>query len=175
MRLDGERQSIRRVKNPRAIEVTIARAAVSQLVAQARCGIARDVAKGGLAQFCQRVFLMRKPLGLTVRHRHIGRLHQHRVDLHHGVVLWQPATEHEQIFLRLDEVSHVILHRCRIVFQVRVKEGEDGLAQLRRVTVWRQILGQLKLLRHAERGVLMADAMRDIAITRRPPEHILAA
>ena len=56
-----------------------------------------------------------------------------------------------------------------------VEEGEDRLPQLRRVAMRREVLDEIKVLRHAERVVLMTDAMRHIAITRRPPQHIFTA
>ena len=138
-------------------------------------GISRDVAEGGLPQPGERVLLMRLPLRLAVRHRHLRRLHQQRVHLAHRVVLRQLAAEYEQVFLRLDEVGHIVLHRRGIVLQMRVEEGEDRLPQLRRVAVRREILHEIELRRHSQRGVLMPDAVRDVAIARWPPQHVLAA
>src|SRR5690606_15231651 len=74
-----------------------------------------------------------------------------------------------------DKVGHVVPHGGGIVFQVGVEEGEDGLTQLRRVAVRGEVFDEVELVGHAEGRVLVADAVRDVAVAGGTPEHVFAA
>ena len=94
------------------------------------------------------------------------------IDYAHAVVCRRPEDE---VFLRLDKISHVISTGAEVALRVAVEPFEDRLAQFRRVAMRREILHQLRYLWNPERLVEVSNAVEHIAEGLRPPEDILGA